>query len=247
MDSIISSFKLNETLNPAVWENISSDDFSEIKLKGEIRFGLLKIAKDFVDSFKIEGIEIEDVIFVGSLVNYNWSNYSDIDLHIIIDKSKINADAEIVDEFFENKRRIYNDTHDIKVKGYDVEVYAQDINETLEASSGIYSVLYLKWLSEPVKTNVKLDKGSIVKKVKKFKKEFDIISNMENSREKLQQIDALKEKIRKFRKSGLQRGGEYSNENLVFKYLRRSGYMDKLNDIKINTNDSLLSVENTEL
>ena len=70
---------------------------------------------------------------------------------------------------------------------------------------------------------------------------------MENTKEKLDKIDAFKEKIRKYRKNGLMSGGELSNENLVFKYLRRSGFMEKLSDLKTNTTDSILSLENAEL
>jgi hypothetical protein len=82
MDQILNSFKLQETLNPEIWDNVDSDDLTQIKLKKDIRTGLLNIAKDFVDSFKIEELEIEDVYFVGSLTNYNWSNFSDIDIYV---------------------------------------------------------------------------------------------------------------------------------------------------------------------
>ena len=246
MNSIFKSFKLQDNLNPEVWDNVESGDLNTIKLKPEIRRGLLEIAKNFIDSFKIEGIEIEDVLFVGSLANYNWSNYSDVDLHVLIDKNKINADPTLVDEFLDAKKGLYNQAHDIKVKGYDVELYAQDVNETLD-SKGIYSVLYNKWVSEPSKEEFTLDKNIVLSKVKEFKKTLDSINKMEDTQEKLNKIDLFKEKIRKYRKSGLQRGGELSNENLVFKYLRRSGFMEELSNLKTKTQDSILSVENVEL
>lgn len=246
MNSIFKSFKLQDNLNPEVWDNVESGDLNTIKLKPEIRRGLLEIAKNFIDSFKIEGIEIEDVLFVGSLANYNWSNYSDVDLHVLIDKTKINADPTLVDEFLDAKKGLYNQAHDIKVKGYDVELYAQDVNETLD-SKGIYSVLYNKWVSEPSKEEFTLDKNVVLSKVKEFKKTLESITKMEDTQEKLNKIDLFKEKIRKYRKSGLQRGGELSNENLVFKYLRRSGFMEELSDLKTKTQDSILSVENVEL
>jgi hypothetical protein len=40
----------------------------------------------------------------------------------------------------------------------------------------------------------------------------------------------IKDKIKRMRRGGLQRGGVYSTENLAFKVLRRGGYMGKLLD-----------------
>jgi hypothetical protein len=244
MTSIYNSFKLQNTLNPNIWHDVETP---EPKLKSEVRFGLLQIAKDFIESFKIPEIEIEDVLFVGSLTNYNWSEFSDIDLHIIVDKSKLGSDMEIVDQLFDAKKTIYNEVHDIKVKGYDVELYAQDINENLESSKGMYSVLFNKWESKPTKETYSFDKKTISKKVKEFNKYFTYLSNLENNTDKIEKIDNFKDKIKKYRKGGLQIGGELSNENIVFKYLRRSGFMKNLIDLKVKTQDSILSVENREL
>jgi predicted nucleotidyltransferase len=247
MDSILKSFKLRDHLNSEVWVETETNNFNKIKLKPELRTALLKIAKDFIDSFKIESLEIEDVLFIGSLANFNWSNFSDIDLHVVVDKSKINDDKIVVDELFDAKKALFNLKHDIKVKGYDVELYGQDVNEELESSKGIYSVLFNKWVDTPTKEDFKLDKKTVINKVNEFIKALDRLTNMENSNDKITKIDAFKEKIRKYRKNGLKQGGELSNENLVFKYLRRSGFMEKLSDLGINTKDSLLSVENVEL
>jgi predicted nucleotidyltransferase len=245
MDQILNSFKLQETLNPEIWDNVDSDDLTQIKLKKDIRTGLLNIAKDFVDSFKIEELEIEDVYFVGSLTNYNWSNFSDIDLHVVLDKTKIGVDIDVVTELFDAKKEVYNNNHDIKIKGYDVELYAQDVNEKLD-SKGIYSVLFSKWVDSPSKEEFTLDKKTILNKVKEFNKTINNLINMDDSEEKIQKIKLFKDKLRKYRKSGLH-DGEMSNENLVFKYLRRSGIIQKLNNIKTKTYDTLLSVENVEL
>jgi predicted component of type VI protein secretion system len=245
MDSIISSFKLQKTLSPEIWDNAESNDFNTIRLKSDIRKHLLDIAKDFIDSMGVD-LEIEDILFVGSLTNYNWSNYSDVDLHVVIDKSKLGTEPIVADEFFDAKKQNFNLKHDIKIKGYDVELYAQDVNETLD-SKGKYSVLFNKWVETPSVSDFELDKNSVIKKVKEFNKTLTSLEKMENTKEKLDKIDAFKEKIRKYRKNGLMGGGELSNENLVFKYLRRSGFMEKLSDLKTNTTDSILSLENAEL
>ena len=63
---------------------------------------------------------------------------------------------------------------------------------------------------------------------------------------KAEVIEKLHEKIVKMRKAGLEKGGEFSTANVVFKELRRQGYIDKLADCKTKTFDRKLSVEDEE-
>ena len=174
MDNILQSFTVRPSLYSDIWENPSSDNFKEIKLKKEIREHLIAIAKDFIDSLGIDTLAIEDILFVGSLANYNWSEYSDIDLHIVIDKPKVNDDSILVDEFFTAKKELYNLKHNIKIKGFDVELYVQAADEVLDTADGIYSILYNKWRKEPNKQTPQINKKDIVKKVKEFKRSMDL-------------------------------------------------------------------------
>lgn len=246
MDSILKSFKLQKHLNPDIWDNAETDDFDQIKLQSDVRSALLKIAKDFVDSFNLENLEIDDVVIIGSLVNYNWSKYSDIDLHIVFDKASLKSDETVVDELFDAKKENYNEKRNVTIKGYDIELYAQGVGEEKD-SLGKYSVLYNKWEDVPDKENFELNTKLIVSKVKGFEKELKAIEKMEDSEAKIGKIKKLKDKIKNYRQSGLKKEGEFSNENIVFKYLRRSGFMGKLNDIKNNAKDAILTIENTEL
>lgn len=246
MDNIIKSFNVRPTLYSDIWDNPKSDDFKTIKLHKDVREHLIAIAKDFIESLGIDTFVIEDILFVGSLANYNWSEYSDVDLHIVIDKEKVNEDLDLVDEFFTAKKEVYNLKHNIKVKGFDVELYIQDIKEELDASDGIYSILYNKWRKEPSKDKLPINKTDVIKKVKDYLKKLNDIEKEEEPDAKLLKLKKLKEKIRAYRKSGLNATGEYSTENLVFKYLRRSGYMDKLADLGIDIKDEFLSLENEE-
>ena len=56
-------------------------------------------------------------------------------------------------------------------------------------------------------------------------------------------IDKYKDKIKKYRTAGLEKGGEMSDENLVFKVLRRNGYIQKLFDFKNDFIDKTLSMK----
>ena len=81
MDINVSSFQLKDNLNPKIWDNDQS-------LNSRVRQHLEKIAKVFITKTKIPTGVISDIILTGSLAGYNWSNYSDVDLHVIVDYSK---------------------------------------------------------------------------------------------------------------------------------------------------------------
>ena len=242
MNNIISSFFVKDSLNSEIWDN--HDNIEESKMNPEIRDGLLDIANEFVEFLGFD-IFVQDVTMTGSLANFNWSDYSDIDLHIIYDFKESGEQEELFKDLFNLKKTVFNSQHDITVKGYEVELYVQDMNEP-HMSTGVYSVLYDEWLERPEPKEVKIDKKKIEDKSQQW---MDIIDNtiedlevsdLENSVEKL---DSVKEKIKKFRTSGLEKGGEYSYENLVFKFLRRNGYIQKLFDNKNDLIDKSLSIQ----
>lgn len=240
---IISSFYTKDTLNPEIWENY--DDVDNSKMKEEIRDGLLNIANEFLSFIGFE-IFVQDVTMTGSLANFNWSEFSDIDLHIIYDFKETGEQEEMFKELFNLKRTVFNSQHDITVKGYEVETYVQDMSEP-HLSTGVYSVLYDEWVTQPKPEEVKIDVDKIETKAKNW---MDVIDSVIGDLEKesdlesaVQDIDTVKDKIKKFRSSGLERGGEYSYENLVFKFLRRNGYIQKLFDTKNNVIDKTLSIQ----
>ena len=166
-DNIISSFYTRDTLNPDIWDNY--DEVEESKMKDEIRKGLLDIANEFMNFIGFD-IFIQDVTMTGSLANFNWSKFSDIDLHIIYDFKETGNEEELFKELFNLKRIIFNSQHDITVKGYEVETYVQDMNEP-HLSTGVYSVLYDEWLTQPKPEKVSIDKEKIESKSKTWMEE----------------------------------------------------------------------------
>jgi hypothetical protein len=55
-------------------------------------------------------------------------------------------------------------------------------------------------------------------------------------------VQKYKENLKKYRTWGLETGWEYSTENLVFKILRRNGYIEKLHDSTTKILDKKLSI-----
>ena len=79
-NKILSSFYVQDSLNPKIWDDVDG----QYTMKPEIREKLLEIAEEFVSFLGID-IFVQDVTMTGSLANYNWSEFSDVDLHIMYD------------------------------------------------------------------------------------------------------------------------------------------------------------------
>ena len=234
---VINSFNIQDTLVTDVWENN--------KLKPEIREKLLTIAQDFFDSLELpEGTVLKDIKLTGSLANYNWSKFSDVDLHLVLDYSQIADNEEFARDYFLAKKSIWNQTHDIDMFGYPVEVYVEDENDD-HTASGLYSILNDKWINEPVLNKIVIDKEDIKSKAEGYLTQLPQIEALFNNGEYqkvIDSVDSIKEKLRNMRSSGLLKGGEYSVENLAFKVLRRTDFVEQLNNLKTKSYDSMMSV-----
>jgi predicted nucleotidyltransferase len=236
-NNIIQSFFSKDELNSKIWDENQ-------KLRKEVREKLLQTANEFIDFIGVP-LLIEDVIFTGSLANYNWSEFSDIDLHVVCDFIQFSDnELSLYEELFKVKKTIFNTNHDIKIFGYEVELYVQNASEA-HFSSGVYSVLYDEWDVKPEKEDSNIDTKILKSKINHWKNQIDTV--VDNATEKdideaREYIKKFKEKLKKYRSSGLKKEGEYSYENLVFKYLRRSDYLEKLFNLENNLLDKELSL-----
>jgi hypothetical protein len=228
----VKSFRIKDELNPKIW--------TDFEINSEVREDLLKIAQDFYGSTDLQA-DVDDIILTGSLSNYNWSEkYSDYDLHILIDFSKVNESVELVKKYADSVKKIWNDAHDIKIKGYEVEVYIQDVSEP-HTSTGVFSLLNNKWKVKPERVEFEPDENMIEEKGKSVMMLVDDLEEevdedkYESFVEKLQKVW---DKVKNYRKSGLEsEGGELSLGNLVFKFLRRNGYIEKIMKLKKKSYD----------
>jgi len=233
---IIKSFESKDSLSDNIFEK-SGDNYV---MRDDIQKKLLEISDNFIESLGVEFF-IHDIVLTGSLANYNWSSFSDVDLHILIDFDELEYPKDLVKEFFDAKKNVWNEKHNILVKGFDVELYVQDLNEP-HVSSGVYSVLHKNWVVEPKIDNPSIDDRKILEKGEEYAKKIDLLIKSSKSKDILNRIDELRKKIKEFRQSGLEVGGEYSYENLTFKLLRRNGYIEKLLNLKNSITDKKLSI-----
>jgi hypothetical protein len=231
-----STLKMKKELNSDIWGKNKH-------LHPRVRRRLLKIAQDFMDGLDLN-LYPYDVTFTGSLANYNWSQYSDIDLHVIVDFSSLEQSSELLKELIDAKRAEWNRTHNIEVYGYEVEMYVQDKKEP-HISTGVYSVMRDSWVLKPRPQELDVDWEEVKRKASFIARRIDEVYELfkqDKFRDAYNSTKKLKEKIRKFRKCGLEHGGQYSTENLAFKLLRRSDYLGKLSSLKVVSYDKMMSM-----
>ena len=235
------SLELKDELAPDIWVH-------ENKIKPEIRQKLMKIAEDFLKEKKLDEFDIKDITITGSLANYNWSKYSDIDLHILIDYRDIDENVDLVRDYLGAIKSVWNRLHDIKIYGYEVEIYVQDSREP-HISTGVWSLMNNSWIERPTKFKPVIDSQSVsnkatflIEEIEKAKKFFD----SGRFGQAYNFTSLLKKKIKRMRQCGLEKGGIYSVENLAFKLLRRNGYIETLFDIFNDSYDKLSSLDEAE-
>jgi hypothetical protein len=238
------TLEYHTVLNPKIWDGA--------ELKDEVRGKLLQIAEAWRDFAKINPGEIFDIILTGGNANYNYTPNSDLDLHLIIDRNNFGHDEGcscpscqlnrmFVDEYMQDKKTLWTLTHpDIRIFGYPVELYAQDVSDKAHMGQGVYSVMQDRWLQEPEYLNLDFEKDPHLQdKVQYYK---DVIDSMIDQQADMDSIKVFKDKIKQLRSDSIADGGEFAFGNLVFKELRNAGYLDKLSDYEKSTKDKALSL-----
>lgn len=229
-DFVRNNVAYHKELNPVAWEGN--------RMIPEVRERLLEIAERFVSYLEIPNFTVEDVVLTGSNANYNWTKFSDFDVHVVTNYSDLQCD-DLAEAFYRAKKKIWNDEHDITIYGYDTELYVEDVRRP-PVSEGVYSLLNDRWLSTPEYKQPTIDSPAVNAKVADLKKQIEsAITTADDPMD----LKRLSEKIRKMRQAGLDKGGEFSVENLAFKVLRNMKYLDKLSKAFHQQQDDELSLK----
>jgi hypothetical protein len=227
------TLEYHDDLNPKLWDGDC--------LKVPVRKHLVKIATAWMEFANIPNRAVRDIVITGGNVNYNYTPLSDIDVHLIVDMDKMPVlDHSIMTGIIFDKKALWAANHDIKVEGYPVELFAQDKDEVTPMSQGVFSLIHNKWIVHP--NNLHLTYDNDIGLQSKIGQYEQMIGNIVNKRGSLVKAKDLKEKLNQLRSAGLQRAGEFSIENLVYKDLRNSGYIDKLSSYAKNKQDKSLSL-----
>jgi len=220
---------VNRRLNPKIWHKDQLDPAVVAKLK--------QIAEAFEEFVGID-LNVTDYTITGSNANYTWTQYSDLDLHIIV-AGEVSEEAR---ELFSAKKALWGEQHNITIKGLPVEVYIQGESEP-HHSTGVFSIARNEWVEEPKKVKPTVDDASVKAKLDSVMHDVQAAILSKD----IKKLRLVKEKLTKMRQAGLERAGEWSVENLVFKTLRNMGLIDQMTELVRDLEDQQLSLEQTNV
>ena len=157
----------------------------------------------------------------------------------MVDYKEVWEKTDFVQDYFDSKKQLWSEEHkELKIYGFPVEIYVEDVNND-NPSSGIYSLEKNEWLVEPNDfQDAKINEDRIKEISAKLITEIDNIDDQLKTEKDNHKLEVLSTKMKKLfdrlvkqRKESLQKHGEMGTYNIVWKVLRRTGYLDKIWDI----------------
>ena len=239
-DILIEAVEKHSTLNSKLF---TKDEL----LKDKVRDKMLEIVDEFLADLKEQDIKIkvDDILFIGSNASYNYTNDSDIDLHILANTKATDYDNEIAAALYGAYRTIFNKNLDITLYNIPLEIFVET-EASARVSNGVYSVKQNKWIKKPVIEEIpEYDTKALDKLVDTWETKCkDLIDDIKADKldDEKKVVKILEDIYEKLRKKGISKG-EYSVENLAFKELRNKGYLDQLKEYRNELVSKRLSLE----
>lgn len=217
---------IHDELNPVLWSNN--------KLRKEVKEKIMNLVDEFQSTLDIP-LTILDINIVGSNASYNYTDKSDVDVHIITNFEEYGYPQEFIEAAMNSFKTNFNNKYDINYGGYNVEVYVEDVKSSPQ-SNGIYSVVRDEWIKEPVKLNpIEVD---LEPELTEFTNRINQILSNGTEEDILRVIDDLY----LLRRNSLVVDGEFGKGNLIFKQIRNDGLLDALKDKRIELSSRELSI-----
>ena len=220
------------------------------------------LSNDFIKELADDGIKFDlaDVRIVGSNCSYNYTDRSDLDVHIVADASDLECQDNLYPSLYNAYKSLWNKNHSVKFYGIPVEIFVEveDKNGLEEAktpaplkSAGVYSVLRGEWIKEPEAAEIPdVDQEAVDAAVGEWTDRYqDLLAEIgecvdmptaieslceasDQAEAKLNKIDEFLSDVYDLRADSLAAEGEFGIGNLVFKELRNRGILDRLKDLK---------------
>lgn len=230
MRQLIEKVELHDTLNPKIWENN--------KLRHEVKGKLEEIIDQFILELHDNDIPVKvlDARLVGSNASFNYTENSDMDVHLIVNTQESSCDMNVLTLLYNYFKSNFNDKYDISIHGIPVELYIEDVNSSA-VSNGIYSIYNDEWIKYP--EPIEVPDIDITDDYAILERRYRNIIEDNNAEEAEDLLDELYLR----RKDSLATEGEYGRDNLLFKQFRSDGYLDGLKEVLNGITSKELSLE----
>lgn len=232
MKSLIDK-QIHKTLNPKIWDKNN-------ELIEEVEYKIYDIVDEFKTQIEEDGVklDIKDIYLLGSNANYNYTNESDLDIHIMADES-FDCNEKHLQIIYNAYKALFNSKYDITINGIAVELYVENMSNSTNVSTGVYS-LNNGWIKEPSQYVIpKIDEDKLEKAVADWEKRY--LQIMENP--SLDKIDAFIDELYEVRKTSIKKEGEFGFGNLIFKEIRRLKYLENLKALRLEFKNYELSLK----
>lgn len=237
-------FHPHADLSPLLWDENGD-------IRPELLPKLMTLAQAYIEFCKIpKGVKVRDITLTGSLSGFNYTKYSDLDIHIIIDYNDIPASEELVTNYFMMKKDMWSDEFDLKFFTYPIEMYVQNLSQYRAGTSPQYSIQNQTWVHDPVKPIDDFDETTVMKKSKDImhqvtELEDEVFNDPSfDSESAIEELNELKDKIKSMRVAAIKKSGDFGTGNLVFKVLRNSGFLERITNLKKYIIEKNLSIQN---
>lgn len=214
MHCINEAIEVHDKLNSKIWDGTA--------LRKEVRDKILEIVNYFTSELEVE-LPVLDIYLVGSNASYNYTDKSDLDVHIITNFNLLDSSEEILQAYYRSEASNFNKNYNVSVHGVDIELYIEDV-ESGAVSNGIYSIYREEWIKFPKPIDVEeYDTSKDVQELSDEIRKVISSNSFENVKNEL-------DKIYLMRKESIANEGEYGYGNQLFKDLRNLGLIDKLKE-----------------
>lgn len=214
MHCIKEAIEVHKELNSKIWDGTT--------LRKEVRDKILEIVNYFTSELEVE-LPVLDIYLVGSNASYNYTDKSDLDVHIITNFNLLDSSEEILQAYYRSEASNFNKNYNVSVHGVDIELYIEDV-ESGAISNGIYSIYREEWIKFPKPIDVEeYDTSKDVQELSDEIRKAISSNSFENVKNEL-------DKIYLMRKESIANEGEYGYGNQLFKDLRNLGLIDKLKE-----------------
>lgn len=233
--------QFNEDLTLQYHNILNQQLFDGDNLKPEVRQKMLAVADLWLDFIGIDKDQIDDILFTGGNASFGYNQYSDLDIHILMHVSNLGGNEKFINDYLYDKKMMFSIKYNIKIKGYPVEMFVQDIGDHL-AASAVYSLQNNVWIQKPTNLNLDLTHNAEIEEKERYYE--DLVNKAIRQDVDIDKMKEIKTQIIALRKTSLSvTGNEYDPNNLLFKELRNRKVLDKIDNYVITKMNQAYSLE----
>lgn len=230
IQEFVKPIMFHTSLNPKLWAGE--------QLKPEVHIKLLQHAQEFIKTLDLDQLPLVDIVITGSNTAMTYTDKSDLDLHIIVNMAEIFGGGPMVQQFLDSKKRLWNMTYDVTLYGIPVEIYVEDDDQMVRGNK--YSLVTNQWVQRVPLTKTQYDDRSVRAKTNYIQRQ---ITRAIEAADDAGDLKKIQTKLGQYRQAGLDKHGEFSTENLVYKSLRNAGFLDQIRERQVELTTQKLSLD----